>query len=150
MFFLQRFMYENVGHLSWNFVSWGFLAYCTMWLFVLEKCDAQPAEWCVSTVLVMQSIFQSCSALSVYGSVWLYSTFICGVIKFVIVSLCLINEHWWNEVCETTANVFLKNTFLAYIFLPSLVHRWTRKRRFAIICLTFKTSIDRFPKNLGT
>jgi hypothetical protein len=127
----------------------GWQPYCTLWLFVLQKCDVQPAGWCAFTVSVMRCMFQSCSTLSIYGSVWLYSGCICSVIKFVIVSLCLINEHWCHWGVRNNSHCIWKMHVLAYIFLLSLVHRQARKR-FARICLTFKASVSRCPKNLGT
>jgi hypothetical protein len=97
----------------------------------------------------VHSLFQSCSALSLYGSIWLYSGFVCGVIKFVIVSLCLINEHQCQWGMRNNSECIWKIHVLAYIFLLSLVHRQASKR-FARICLTFKALVNGFPKNLCT
>jgi hypothetical protein len=121
---------------------------CTLWLIVLEKCGAQPAGWCSFTVSVMQCMFQSCSALSMYGSIWLYSGFICSIIKFVIVSLCLINEHWCQWGMQNNG-MYLKNTCFG-IHLSAFACSQMARKMFARICLTSKALVKRFPQNLGT
>ena len=50
----------------------------------------------------------------------------------------------------TLMPLYVKIHVLAFICLLSLVHRQAGKRRFDRICLTFKASVNRFPKNLGT